>query len=50
MYDVFEGLCEKYIPFSVMKCFEIGLQLENVSTILKYQFVPFPAVEGFTVV
>ena len=40
--------CEKCIPLSVMKSLEIWLQLDNVASVLKYQFVPFSAVEGCT--
>ena len=39
---VFGGACEKYIPLSVMEGLEVGLQLDNIANVLKYEFTPFP--------
>ena len=43
---VFGGACEKYIPLSVMEGLEIWMQLDNIANILKYQFVPYPHMDG----
>ena len=44
------GVCEKYIPLSVMEGMEIHLQLENVQSVIMYQWVPWPTKYTQTVI